>query len=151
MIRGATLRIPRIPRIPRVHALLRADREICRSRSSIRCRKLRLDFRSAIPRSTQRVIDVGCLRISRAASVERSPYRATARIANLANGLDELVRLQAVVKDELAARDATIDVIYGSGNEQAGVSWHEISPMRGRDNPILLSRPHKSTSVEVCT
>ncbi len=74
---------------------------------------------------------------------EDSPF---VEIANLANGLDELVRLQAVVKDELAACDATIDVICGSGDEQAGVSWHEISPMRGRDTSIIQPQASDATS-----
>jgi hypothetical protein len=66
-------------------------------------------------------------------------------IANPANGLDELVRLQAVVKDELAARDATIDVICGSGNEKARMSRHENSPMRGRDTSILQPQASDAT------
>jgi hypothetical protein len=56
------------------------------------------------------------------------------KFANPANGLDEL-----------AARDATIDVICGSGNEKARMSRHEISPMRGRDTSILQPQASDAT------
>jgi ribosome biogenesis protein Tsr3 len=50
-----------------------------------------------------------------------------------------------VVEDEPAASDAAIHVVGGSWDKQAWVSWHEIAPMRGRDNPILLSTKKKAT------
>jgi hypothetical protein len=57
----------------------------------------------------------------------------------------------APIKDIFTAGDAAVDVIDRSRKKQAGASRHEKSPMRGRDNPILLRRWQKSTSVEVCT
>ena len=77
--------------------------------------------------------------------------RPTIEISNLAKGLDELHRLEVIVKDELTSRDAAVHVIDRPRKEKAGMSRHEIAPMRGRDNPILLGPPFKSTSVEVCT
>jgi len=62
-------------------------------------------------------------------------------------GLDELDRLEVIVKDELTSCDAAVHVIDRSRKEKAGMSRHEIAPMRGRDNPILLSSSYKSTSV----
>jgi len=45
------------------------------------------------------------------------------------------------VTAELAARDAAIAVITRTGNKQAGSSWHETPPMRGRNSAILLTHP----------
>ncbi len=59
--------------------------------------------------------------------------------SRIAKGLDELDRLVVIVEDELTSRDAAVHVVDRSREEKAGVSWHEIAPMRGRDNPILLS------------
>ncbi len=42
-----------------------------------------------------------------------------------------------IVENELAACDAAIDVVCGSMNEKARVSWHEIALMRGRDTLSL--------------
>jgi hypothetical protein len=52
-----------------------------------------------------------------------------------------------VVEDEFTAGDAAVDVINRTEKKQAGMSWHEIAPMRGRDKTILLSSHHESTIV----
>ena len=77
--------------------------------------------------------------------------RPAVEIPDFAEDFDELDGLEIVVKDKFTAGDAAVDVIDRSRKKQAGASRHEISPMRGRDNPILLMRWQKSTSVEVCT
>jgi hypothetical protein len=46
---------------------------------------------------------------------------------------------------ELTARNAAIDVVCGSREKQARMSGHGISPMRGRDNHLLLSHSHNSS------
>jgi len=66
----------------------------------------------------------------------------------LAKRLDELDRLLVVVEDELAASDAAIHVVGGSWDKQARLSWHEIAPMRGRDEPILHGAHHNTTIVQ---
>ncbi len=76
---------------------------------------------------------------------------AAVDIPDFAEDFDKLDGLEIVVKDIFTAGDAAVDVIDRSRKKQAGASRHEISPMRGRDNPILLSPSQKSTSVEVCT
>lgn len=66
-------------------------------------------------------------------------------VAHLSDGRDEILRFERIVKNEFAACDAAIDVVCGSRNEEARVSWHEISPMRGRDEPDLTSHPQNAT------
>ena len=73
--------------------------------------------------------------------------RPAVEIADLAKRLDELNRLIVVVEDELAASDAAIHVVGGSWDKQARVSWHEIAPTRGRDDPILHGAHHNATMV----
>jgi hypothetical protein len=69
-------------------------------------------------------------------------------IADFAKRLDELDRLIVVVEDELAASNAAIHVVGGSWDKEARMSWHEISPMRGRDDLILQGAYHKATMVQ---
>jgi hypothetical protein len=52
-----------------------------------------------------------------------------------------------VVEDEPAASDAAIHVVGGSWDKQAWVSWHEIAPMRGRDDLLLHGAHHIETMV----
>ena len=61
------------------------------------------------------------------------------------DGFHKLFRLKRIIKGKLTASDAAIHVVGGSGNKEAWFSRHGMPPMRGRDNPILLSRRHKST------
>jgi hypothetical protein len=65
--------------------------------------------------------------------------RPSIEIAHVSKCLDELDCFAMVVEYELATRDSAIHVIDRPGKEQAGMSRHEISPMRGWDNPSLLS------------
>ena len=60
-------------RILCIHTSLRADREIHRSRSSMRLRKERSFSCLRSARLIQRATDVGCFCDYRARSVERSP------------------------------------------------------------------------------
>ena len=80
-----------------------------------------------------------------------SEDRPTIEVSHRAKCVDELERLAFVVKDKLPTGDAAVHVIDRPWDEKTGMSRHEISPTRGRDDPILLSPSHKSTSVEVCT
>ena len=72
--------------------------------------------------------------------INTAPFPAI-EIPDLTQSLDELDGLEFVVEDKLTATDAAVHVIDRSRKKKAGVSWHEISPMRGRDNPILLKHP----------
>ena len=63
----------------------------------------------------------------------------------MSDGFYELFRLIRIIKDIFTARNAAIHVVGGSGDKEARLSRHGMPPMRGRDNPILLSRRHKST------
>ena len=86
--------------------------------------------------------DLGC-------EVVTSGTDAAIAISDLAQNLDELDRLEVIVEDKLAAGNSAVDVARRSGKKKVGMSRHEISPMRGRDNPILPILPHKSTNVNV--
>jgi hypothetical protein len=66
-------------------------------------------------------------------------------VAQLSDGRNELLRLERIVENELAACDVTMDVVCGSRNEKARVSWHEIAPMRGRDTLILVPQSQDAT------
>ena len=66
-------------------------------------------------------------------------------VAHLSDGGNELLRFERIVEKELAACDAAIDVVCGSRNEKARVSWHEIAPMRGRDTSILAPQSRDAT------
>jgi len=66
------------------------------------------------------------------------------QVTNLRNDLNESRSFVQIVKYELTARNAAIHVVGGSGNKEARFSRHGRSPMRGRDNPILLSPRHNA-------
>jgi hypothetical protein len=66
-------------------------------------------------------------------------------VAHLSDGRNELLRLKRIVENEFAACDAAIDVVCGSRDEQARVSWREIAPMRGRDPSILAPQSQDAT------
>jgi hypothetical protein len=66
-------------------------------------------------------------------------------VTYLSDGFYKLFRLIRIIKNKLAARDAAIHVVSGSGNKKARLSWHGMPPMRGRENPILLNHSHEST------
>ena len=66
-------------------------------------------------------------------------------VAHLSDGRDEIIRFERIVINEFAACDAAIDVVCGSRNEEARVSWHEISPMRGRDTLIVAPQSQDAT------
>ncbi len=73
--------------------------------------------------------------------------RPAIEIPDPAKCFDELDGLEVIVEDEFTAGDAAVDVINRTVKKQAGMSWHEIAPMRGRDDTILSGSHHESTSV----
>lgn len=68
-------------------------------------------------------------------------------IPDPAKCLDELDGFGFVVENDLTAGDAAADMIDRTVQKKAGMSRHEIAPMRGRDKTILIGPHHESTSV----
>ena len=73
---------------------------------------------------------------------EHSPI---VEVTYMSDGFHKLFRLIRIIKGKLAASNAALHVVGGSGNKEARLSRHGMPPMRGRDQSILLSRRHKST------
>ncbi len=75
--------------------------------------------------------------------------RPTIEVSNVAEYLYELDRLGLIIEDEFTAGDAAVDVVRGSWDKQASVSWHEIAPMRGRDASILPLQAKDATMLRM--
>jgi hypothetical protein len=70
--------------------------------------------------------------------------RQAVQVPNSTEDIDKFDGLFIGVEDILAAGDAAVDMVGRTGNKQAGMSRHRISPMRGRDTQILPNRNHNA-------
>jgi hypothetical protein len=66
-------------------------------------------------------------------------------VTYMSDGFHKLFRLIRIIKGKLAASNAAIHVVGGSGNKEARLSRHGMPPMRGRDFLILTDLPIEST------
>ena len=96
---------------------------------------VRLQARHRVPKRNGPSLDDQVVVIAHQNPGQDSPVVG---ISGSSDGFNEFIGLEPVIKDELSARDAAIDVVNRSRNKEAGMSRHEIPLMRGRDAAILL-------------
>jgi hypothetical protein len=64
--------------------------------------------------------------------------RPTVQVPHGSQALDERDGLAVFIEDQLPSGDSAVDVVDRARNKKAGLSWHEISPMRGLDAAVLI-------------
>ena len=131
--------------------ICRFPREIWASRLSSWFLKSGLTPSLRSPSVSHFVTELPCLPIKVAMSQALDPYREAASVdktirPRVWSGERKPDAKSSIVYPEASSngRPTQRHVICGSRDRQARMSWHGIPCMRGRDNPILRSSPHKS-------